>query len=138
MFHLWIVTPERVFFDSEVQSLIVPGTEGYLGVLTNHAPLITTVKPGKVEFRDAENKTRIIATCGGFFEVANNQARLLVDAAEFADEIDIDRAKAAYERAQQRMAEIQSGKGPEKTTLQLEQEAIERAENRIRIYMETH
>ncbi len=138
MFHLWIVTPERVFFDSEVQSLTVPGTEGYLGVLTNHAPLITTIKPGKVEFRDAENKTRIIATCGGFFEVANNQARLLVDAAEFCQDIDIDRARAAYDRARQRMAEIQSGEKPEKSAMQLEQEALERAQNRIRIYMETH
>ena len=138
MFHLWIVTPEQVFFDAEVQSLIVPGTEGYLGVLTTHAPLITTVKPGKVEYRDAENKTFVIATTGGFFEVSNNQARLLVDAAEFAHEIDLDRARAAYEKARQRMKEMMNGKESATLDLHLEQAAMERAENRIRVYKETH
>ncbi len=87
MFLLSIVTPEKVFFEAEIKSLVVPGTVGYLGVLSNHAPLITAMKPGRIEFRDFDDKVNLMAVSGGFLEVSNNKATILADAVEKADEL---------------------------------------------------
>jgi F-type H+-transporting ATPase subunit epsilon len=136
MFRLSIVTPEKVFLDEEIGTLIVPGTEGYLGVLSNHAPLITALKPGKIEYRDASDTIQILAVTRGFLEVSGNTATLLADAIERADEIDIERARAAYEREKNRL--ISAGEQETDIDLPSVRAAIERAENRIRIFTETH
>src|SRR5512140_1427881 len=103
MFRLSIVTPEQVEYDGEVRSLVVPGTDGYLGILSHHAPLITALQPGKIEFRDGTDSVQILAVSSGFFEFSNNPATILADAVEAADQIDIDRARAAYEREKARL-----------------------------------
>jgi F-type H+-transporting ATPase subunit epsilon len=131
MFRLSIVTPEKTFFDAEVASLIVPGSEGYLGVLSNHAPLITALKPGKIEYKDADNNSLFVAVSGGFLEVSGNVATLLADAAEDTEEIDIIRAKAAYDRAWQMLKE--AGKGKDWVDVKRARLAMERARNRIKI-----
>jgi len=136
MFKLSIVTPEKVFYDGDVTTLVVPGTEGYLGVLSNHAPLITALKPGRIEFRDADEKVKIVAVTKGFLEVSGNAATILCNAAEFADDIDIERAQKAYERAKQKLG--MSGELNSNTKIMAERDALERAENRIRIYKESH
>jgi len=136
MFLLSIVTPEKVFYEDKIKSLVVPGTEGYLGVLPHHAPLITALIPGKIQFRNADDKLTILAVSGGFLEVSNNKATLLADAVEVADEIDIERAQTAYEREKNRL--ISAGKGETDIDLPSIRAAIERAANRIRIYKETH
>jgi F-type H+-transporting ATPase subunit epsilon len=97
MFRLSIVTPEKVFFEADIRSLIVPGTEGYLGVLSNHAPLITALQPGKIEFRDIDDQQHFLAVTSGFLEVSGNVATLLADAVEETEEIDLKRAEAAIE-----------------------------------------
>ncbi len=99
MFQLSIVTPEKVIFDGEVVSLLVPGMEGYLGILSNHAPLITALQPGRIEFQDDQDKIQVFSVSGGFVEVSGNKATLLADTAEHCQEIDIDRAQTALERA---------------------------------------
>ena len=136
MFRLSIVTPEKVFLDEEITSLIVPGTEGYLGVLSNHAPLITAMKPGKLEYRDANDQVQILAVTKGFLEVSGNVATLLADAVERASEIDVERARETYEREKNRL--ISAGDRETDIDLPSVRAAIERAENRIRIYDETH
>lgn len=135
MYRLSIVTPEKIFYDKEIKSLVVPGTDGYLGVLTDHAPLITALKPGKIEFYESEDKLVVMAVSGGFLEVSGNKANLLVDAVEFADEIDIDRAKIAYQKAKEKLKAINQENSPD---INKEQIAYERAANRIKIYYETH
>ena len=108
MFSLTIVTPERILYEGEVRSLVAPGSDGYFGVLSNHAPLISALKPGCLELRDAEDKRSLMAVSGGFIEVSHNKATLLVDAAEFKAEIDVERARSALERARKRLLEGQN------------------------------
>ena len=136
MFRLSIVTPEQVFFEGEVNSLIVPGTEGYIGILANHAPLISALKPGRVEFRDLEEKINVISVTKGFLEVSGNVATILCDAAEFAQEIDIARAQKSYDEAEERI--VMAGRLDKDTEIDVEaeKEALERASNRIRIFKE--
>jgi F-type H+-transporting ATPase subunit epsilon len=105
MFTLTIVTPEKIFYEGDVSSLILPGGEGYLGVLTDHAPLIISIKPGKLTVRDQEQKMMTMAVSFGFFEITSNHATLLVDSAEYASEIDMERAREALARAKQRLAD---------------------------------
>ncbi len=134
MFRLSIVTPEKTFFDAEVASLTLPGSEGYLGVLSNHAPLITALKPGKIEYKDADNNSRFVAVSGGFLEVSGNVATLLADAAEETGDIDLERARAANDRAWELLKE--AGKGEGWVDVKRARLAMERARNRIRIYEE--
>lgn len=80
MYHLKVLTPENIVFDDEVIALIAPGIEGYLGVLTDHAPLITTLKTGSVMITDKNHAKHFYEVSGGFLEVNHNQVFLLVDA----------------------------------------------------------
>lgn len=127
-----LVTPQRLVLETPIVALQAPGSEGYLGVLAHHAPLITTLRPGRLEIRDAEGKTSLFAVSGGFLEVSGNRATVLADTAELAEEIDAPRAQSAYERATHRLR----GNG-EPPTAQTEidrdraQRALERARNRM-------
>jgi len=136
MFHLSIVTPERIVYETEVRSLIAPGVAGYLGILSQHAPLITALRPGKIEFHDADDKLHFMAVSKGFLEVSNNVATLLADAIEHTDDIDIERARAACKRAQERLAAAH--KGNTEVDIARALAAIARATNRIMIHSETH
>ncbi|GAW93840.1 F0F1 ATP synthase subunit epsilon [Calderihabitans maritimus] len=99
-----VVTPERVVFSEEVDSLIVPAAEGYLGVLPNHAPLITGLEIGVVRYKQGGRESKM-AISGGFMEVYENRAIILADTAEKGDEIDLERAQRAKERAEKRLKE---------------------------------
>lgn len=104
MYKLSAVTPEKIVFEQDAISLIAPGIEGYLGVLTNHAPLITPLTAGRLEIKDADGKQSTYFVSGGFLEVSNNVATVLADAIESPDEIDVGRAKSAEQRARERLA----------------------------------
>lgn len=82
-----ILTPERQVIDAEVESLIAPGEAGYLGVLANHAPLITTLNPGTVKVR-MESGEKWFSVSGGILRVAKNQAILL---SEDVHEVPVER-----------------------------------------------
>ncbi len=136
MFRLSILTPERVVYDAEVHALVAPGAEGYLGILSQHAPIITLLGPGKIEFHDVDKKLQVMAVSKGFLEVSSNVATLLADAVERPDDIDIERARAAYKRALGWLAATRKGKTG--VDLLRAQAARARAANRITIYEETH
>jgi F-type H+-transporting ATPase subunit epsilon len=103
MFTLSAVTPEKVVFEQEVSSIVAPGVEGYLGVLTNHAPLITPLTAGRLEVKDSSGQESAFFIAGGFLEVSANVATILADAIETPDDIDVDRAKSAEQRARERL-----------------------------------
>ncbi len=101
--NLTIVTPERAVVKEQVDELQVPGREGYLGILPGHAPLFSELKVGEVSYRKGTHWT-FIAVAWGFVEVLPDQVRILAETAERAQEIDIERATRAKERAEQRIS----------------------------------
>ncbi len=104
MFKLSVVTPEKVVFEQDVRSIVAPGSQGYLGVLTDHAPLITALIPGNLTVTDNDGNEVDYSVSGGFLEVSGNVATVLADAIETYDKIDIERAKRAEQRARERLS----------------------------------
>ncbi|HJM89296.1 MAG TPA: ATP synthase F1 subunit epsilon [Dehalococcoidia bacterium] len=99
-----IVTQEReVLRRDDIERLIVPTTEGQITVLPSHAPLMASLAVGEMIAR-APGEDMVLAIHGGFFQVANDETIVLADAAEKVDEIDEERADAARQRAEQRLA----------------------------------
>ena len=125
--HVEVVTAERELYNGEADELIAPGTEGELGILPRHAALLTTLKPGelRIKLHGAEEP---LFVSGGFLEVSNNQATVLADTAEHAEEIDQARAEEARRRAQERLA--QGISDTERAELQ---GALQRAMERLRV-----
>ena len=78
-FQLSILTPERSVFEGAVEYVEAPGTEGYFGVLANHAALVSGLAEGTLKVRDAEGVTQSWQVSGGFFEVSHNKATVLAD-----------------------------------------------------------
>jgi F-type H+-transporting ATPase subunit epsilon len=97
--NLQIITPERVVVSEEVDMIEACGALGEFGVLPGHVEYLTTLDIGEIRFMQGQT-TRHIATSGGFAEVADDNATFFVDTAEFAEEIDVERAKRAMERAE--------------------------------------
>lgn len=122
-----IVTPERAVLSEAVDELILPGTEGYLGVRPGHAPLLTTLKLGSIMIRKG-NDRQYLAVSWGFVEVLPERVSILAETAERAEEIDVDRAVRAKERAEQRL------KSPDPDVdFQRAQVALEKALIRIQV-----
>ena len=101
--HLEIVTPERRAFTGDVDEVIVPGSEGEMGILPHHAPLLTTLKYGIIKVRFQGQET-FFTVAGGIAEVQPNIVTILADAAENVEEIDISRAESARKRAEEILA----------------------------------
>lgn len=103
--NLEVITPERVILKTETTSVIAPGVLGYLGIMPRHAPLVTPLQPGVVTYRCEGTETRKLAVSGGFLEAGPDRVIILADTAEKAEEIDVERALAAKERAERRLKE---------------------------------
>lgn len=102
-FLLEIVTPEHVVFSHEVNSLTVRGVEGELGILPSHIPLVTPLQVAPIVVK-TEGRNLSIAVHGGFVEVQSDKVIVLAESAEMPEEIDVERAIAARERAERRLA----------------------------------
>ncbi len=102
---LEIITAERIVLTEEaVSSVRVPASEGIVGILPRHAPLMTTLAPGELILRKGEEEESFFVT-GGFLEVRDNHIAVLADASERAEEIDVDRAEEARQRAEEALKE---------------------------------
>ncbi|MEO8042395.1 MAG: F0F1 ATP synthase subunit epsilon [Acidobacteriota bacterium] len=100
---LEIVTPEKRIIDESVDSVTVPTASGEAGILPNHAPLISALKPGILSYSN-KGTTERLAIAGGFVEVSSNKVSVLTDTAETAGEIDADAARADREAAEKSLA----------------------------------
>lgn len=103
MLKLEIVTPEKKVFDESVDAVTVPTASGEAGILPNHAPLISALKPGILSY-SLKGSTERLAIGGGFVEVSSNKVSVLTDAAETASEIDADAARTEREAAEKALA----------------------------------
>jgi F-type H+-transporting ATPase subunit epsilon len=104
-----IVTPERLLLSEEVDMVTLPGSAGQMGVLRGHAPLLSTLDIGEIVLHN-KGQIRSIAVHGGVVEVRPNKVTVLADIAESAEDIDVERAEAARQRAQRSLEDRQSGK----------------------------
>ena len=98
-FQLEIVTPEKMVVRDTAEEMQIPGKNGYLGILPGHAPLITELAVGEITYRNA-NVTRHLSVAWGFAEVLPDKVTILAETAERADEVDVNRAEAAKQRAE--------------------------------------
>ena len=105
--HLEIVTPSRLILKEDVDEIQVPGKTGYLGILPGHAPLITELQIGEISYR-RDKLVRYLSVAWGFCEVLPDRVIVLAEIAEKAEEIDEQRASAAKDRAEKRLADVQN------------------------------
>jgi len=126
-FQFEIVTPERQVVKDVAEEMQIPGRKGYLGILPGHAPLITELAVGEITYRNA-GSTRRLAVAWGFAEVLPDKVTILAETAERPDEIDVDRAQKARERAEEHLKGGQAG-----TDYARALDALTRAENRIEV-----
>jgi len=122
---LIIVSPERELYSGKVDMVLAPGINGQLGILPNHIPLITQLAEGELRAQD-DDEEHYFAIHGGFMHVLPDKVIVLADVAERAEEIDVERAEAARQRA----VEMLSQAPPEQR--RLIQVALRRSQVRLR------
>lgn len=123
---LEIASPTRLLFSEDVDEVTVPGSEGYLGILPGHLPLLSLLGIGVIQYRKGGEKSAL-AVAGGFVEVLPDRVIILADAVERPKEIDVERARRAKERAEKRL----SSKDPVEIERALA--SLKRATTRIQI-----
>ena len=126
-YRLKIVTPDKLLYDGDTEQIIVRTTEGNVGILANHTNNVANLPAGALKVK-INGEMRTAAISGGSIGVNNNSVTILAISAEWEDEIDLSRAKAAEQRARNTLNAYQSGKEFEKASFQLK-----RALNRINI-----
>lgn len=103
MLKLEIVTPEKRVLDVEVDSVTVPTVSGEAGILPNHAPFVSVLKPGILSYSQRTGGDKLVVS-GGFVEVSADTVSVLVDTAETADEVDVEAAKIDKENAEKSLS----------------------------------
>lgn len=124
---LEIVTPERLVVKDRAEAVQIPGRKGELGILPGHAPLITELAVGEISYTNAGVSTRL-SVAWGFAEVLPDKVTILAETAELAEDIDVPRAEAARDRAQQHLKEADAGDAYEEAAA-----ALARAESRLAV-----
>ncbi len=102
---LEVVTPQKAIVSEEVEIVVAPGSEGEFGVLKGHTTFLTSLKIGTLRYKDAKGKERYLFVNGGFAEVLPDKVTILAESAERRQDIDVQRAQTAKERAEKRLAE---------------------------------
>jgi len=125
---LEIVTPEKLAYSGTVDEVTCPGSEGEFGVLRGHASLLSAIKFGELSYLKDGKRTSYAVTTG-YTEVTGSKVTVLVETAERADQIDVDRARRAKESAEQKLAKF-AKEDPEYEKAKI---ALERAEVRLKI-----
>ncbi|MFZ0685602.1 MAG: F0F1 ATP synthase subunit epsilon [Terriglobales bacterium] len=129
-FQLEIVTPSRLLVKEAAEEAQIPGVSGYMGILPGHAPLISELGVGEITYK-ASGAERSLSVAWGFVEVLPDKVTILAEAAEHPQEIDIDRAQKAKDRAEQRL----KSNDPE-IDFNRAEDALQRAETRLTVAKE--
>jgi F-type H+-transporting ATPase subunit epsilon len=127
-FSVEIVAPDRGVFQGEATSVTAPGTLGGFQVLFNHAPLLSSLEVGPLKVKNTQGVDTVYATGGGYLEVRENKVVVLIESAEKPEEIDVERARAARARAEERL----KVRDPSFDSVRAEL-ALARALNRLRL-----
>jgi len=125
-----VVTPEKEVVNDLAQIVMAPGSLGEFGVLDGHTPFMTSLKTGTLYYRDEKGADCYVFVSGGFAEALPNKVTVLAESAERMEDIDPERAKAALERAEQRLAD---DRAKEKIDFTRARAALERALVRIKL-----
>ena len=123
--YLKVVTPDKLFFEGDIDMLIARTIEGDVGILLNHSPLVTILDIGRLVIKDGDER-KVAACAGGYIDVRNNYITVVSDACEWEEEIDINRAQRAKERA----SKILENKDTDTFKAEL---ALKKAINRINV-----
>ena len=127
---LEVVTPDKSVVSEEAQIVASPGTYGEFGVLIGHTSFLTTLKVGMLRYKDKGGAERIVFVSGGFAEVLPTKVTVLAESADRRRDIDIERARAAVKRAEERLAEART---KENIDARRAQAALQRAVARVKI-----
>lgn len=109
-----VITPDKTVWDDNAEEIVLPSTTGQLGILKDHAPLLTALDIGVMRVRP-DKEWKSIAVMGGFAEIENNQVKVLVNGAELGDSIELEKARTEYNEAQQLLNEASKGEDRQKT-----------------------
>lgn len=129
MLNLEIVTPEKKVLSETVESVTVPTASGEVGILSNHAPLISSLKPGILTVNRSGGSEKLVVA-GGFIEVSSNKVSILTDVAERSDDIDVENAKSEKAEAEKVLGAWKDGSEEE---FAIENEKLERAQARLQL-----
>src|SRR5580700_5441648 len=127
-FQLEIVTPEKKVVDTNATEAQIPGKNGYLGVLPGHAPLITELAIGELTFHGDGGEEQHLALAGGFAEVLPDKVTILAETAERPNEVDVERARKAKARAEERLTSGETNVDVERSL-----NALHKAETRLEV-----
>ena len=127
---LEIVTPDKAVVSEEVKIVMAPGSLGEFGVLIGHTPFLTTLRTGIIRYTDAQGTERYVFVNGGFAETLPDKVTVLADSSERREDVDLNRAKAAHERAEKRLEEVRT---KEDIDANRAKSALERAVVRIKL-----
>ena len=105
-----VITPKEIVYDGEADLVVARIADGDLGVMVDHAPLVSTVEAGEVRIREGEEQ-HVYATSDGFFKVSENLVQILVEEAVAPDEIDVDEAEDRIEKAERELSEVSEDAG---------------------------
>jgi len=129
-----VVTPDKAVVNDDAQIVMAPGVDGEFGVLSGHTPFLTTLKIGRVHYTDINGNEHSIFVNGGFAEALPTKVTILAESSEISSDIDVNRAKASFERAQERLAKDRSNNNDDKAiNFVRAKAALLRAIERIRI-----
>ncbi|MBN1302357.1 MAG: ATP synthase F1 subunit epsilon [Melioribacteraceae bacterium] len=126
-----VITPSKVVYSSQANSVTIPGSAGSFQVLYNHAPILSTFETGIVKIEENNGTVYRFATGGGTVEVLKNKVLLLAESFERPEEIDVKRAREAMERARRRLSK--EAQQVEKVDLARAEAALKRAVNRLKL-----
>lgn len=109
-----IVTPDKIALSLQAISLMAPGVEGYFGILANHAPMMSELRPGKIKVVEPEDVRAVIVISGGFLEVSDNTVVILADSVDYVEEkkvhdfdgLNMAEADQSLEKAKKHFAEL--------------------------------